>query len=260
MECIRAYRRAMALFSNKNERIRGVAGSMQDDRILVAGGASGTGPGIVQVLAAAGAEVVFTDPDHVAVDLLARKVETTIRPVTGMADGEWSTDGLPGLLRAAGEPLDAVVINPSRIESEREPRDRARISGPPLALADLAIRRMLDTGRRGRIVFVTSVAADVLGHDVLAPGWAALQQGMRQLARDYARNGIRVNAVAPGTVAVGRRGRTGTDRNAPLGHVTIHPHDVGKCVWFLLNDDLSSAITGTTLRVDRGMSLLAPEW
>lgn len=260
MECVRAYALPMALFSRKNDRIRGIAGTLEHDRVLVTGGAAGAGPGIVRVLAAAGAAIVFTDPDHVAVDLLAREVESSARPVVGLADRSWAGDGLPALLAAAGDPIDALVINPAPAEPVEGPAGAVRIIEKPLALADLAIRRMLDTGRSGRIVFVTSVAAEILGHDLLAPGWAALEQGMRQLARDYARNGIRVNAVAPGTVAAGRRGRAVTDRTAPLGHVTIHPIDVGKGVWFLLNDDLSAAITGTTLRVDRGLSLLTANW
>lgn len=248
----------MALFSRRNDRIRGIAGTLEHQRVLVTGGASGAGPGIVRVLAAAGADVVFTDADHVAVDLLTRALETAAGRVTGMADRSWRDGGLPALLDAAGEPIDALVVNPSPTRPATEPADAARIIEEPLALANLSVRQMLDSGRSGRVVFVTSIAADVLGHDALAPGWAALEQGMRQLARDYARNAIRVNAVAPGTVSTSRRGRAITDRAAPLGHITIHPVDVGKSVWFLLNDELSAAITGSTLRIDRGVSLLAP--
>jgi len=258
MERERAYALSMALFRRRNDRIRGVAGTLEHQRVLVTGGASGAGPGIVRVLTAAGADVVFTDPDHVAVDLLTRNLETAAGEVTGLADRAWRKDGLPGLLQAAGAPIDALVVNPSPARPATEPAGAARIIEEPLALADLAIHQMLDSGRSGRIAFVTSVAADVLGYDPLAPGWAALEQGMRQLARDYARNAIRINAVAPGAVGTGRRGHATTDRTAPLGHITIHPVDVGKAVWFLLNDELSAAITGSTLRVDRGVSLLAP--
>ena len=83
---------------------------------------------------------------------------------------------------------------------------------------------------------------------------------MENLAAEYAPNGIRVNAVAPGPVGANRRDNPLSSRATPLGHVTVHPVEVGKAVWFLVNDELSAAMTGTTLKIDRGASLLRPEW
>ena len=83
---------------------------------------------------------------------------------------------------------------------------------------------------------------------------------MQRLAREDAPNGIRVSAVAPGQVGTHRRNRPIVSRVAPLGHASVHPVEVGKAAWFLINEDLSAGITGTTIKVDRGATLLRPEW
>ena len=80
----------------------------------------------------------------------------------------------------------------------------------------------------------------------------------RHAARDGARHGIRVNAVAPGPVR-GQRLGTLEDaerldaiiRSIPLGRLA-EPEDVAAAVRFLLSDD-ASFITGATLDVNGGI-------
>ena len=237
------------MFRKRPDRIKGIAGSLDSKRALVVDGSAGAGPGIVRVIAESGANTSFAGPDHVAVDLLLPKLNDTPLPVVGIPLEQHGLDALD-------ESLDripfAVVVNPSSLDLDEEngfgPQDAVN-------LAKTAAARMRDAGRTGCVVFVTGIDQ----HGPTASAIAFVQSEMEQLARDVATNGIRVTAVAPGLVAVNRRGKPVSSRVAPLGHSTIHPVEVGKAVWMLINDDLSGGITGATITVDRGASLIRAE-
>lgn len=237
------------MLRRRPDRIRGIAGSLDSKKILVVDGSAGAGPGIVRVIAESGAHTTFAGPDHVAVDLLLRKLAGTPSPVAGISLDQAGPEALDEALETT---LHAVVVNPSRLMLDDDgigPQDTVRF-------AKTAAEKMRDTGRTGSVVFVTGI--DQQG--VAASAIAYLRSEMERLARDVATNGIRVNAVAPGHVAVNRRGNPVSSRVAPLGHSSIHPVEVGKVVWMLVNDDLSSGVTGATVTVDRGASLVRAEF
>lgn len=237
------------MFRKRPDRIKGIAGSLDSKRALVVDGSVGAGPGIVRVIAESGASTTFAGPDHVAVDLLLPKLKDAPLPVVGIPLEQPGFDALEEFL---DQMPYAVVVNPSSMDLDGEdgfgPRAAAR-------LARIAAEKMRDAGHTGCIVFVTGI--DQRGP--AASAIAFLRSEMEQLARDVAANGIRVNAVAPGHVAVNRRGKPVSSRVAPLGHSSIHPVEVGKAAWMLINDDLSDGITGATITVDRGASLIRVE-
>jgi 2-keto-3-deoxy-L-fuconate dehydrogenase len=88
------------------------------------------------------------------------------------------------------------------------------------------------------------------------------------MALDYARHGIRVNAVCPGRVATPMprsRLEPGEDweevlarwgKNIPLGRVG-RPEDIAYAALFLASDE-SAWITGTTLVIDGGATITHP--
>ena len=107
------------------------------------------------------------------------------------------------------------------------------------------------------IVTVTSINAfTALGSEPYSAAKAGLTSLTSNLAASLARDGIRVNAVAPGTIRTrvwdGQEG--GADRLAPLyplGRVG-EPEDVAGAVAFLASSD-AAWITGHTLPVDGGL-------
>jgi len=119
-------------------------------------------------------------------------------------------------------------------------------------------------GREGSIVSLSYLGAEraVPNYNVMGTAKAALEQITRQLASELGPSGIRVNAVSAGPVnTVSARGIGGFnkilrvyERRAPLRR-NITQREVGKAALFLLSD-LSSGVTGTTLHVDAGYSIM----
>ncbi len=91
---------------------------------------------------------------------------------------------------------------------------------------------------------------------------AALEANTRYLAADLGPQGIRVNAISAGPIktvsAMGVSGFSGildtVEQRAPLRR-NVTQEDVGNVALFLLSD-LASAVTGQTIYVDSGYSIL----
>jgi NAD(P)-dependent dehydrogenase (short-subunit alcohol dehydrogenase family) len=128
--------------------------------------------------------------------------------------------------------------------------------------ARAAVRRLSTKhrGRGGAIVNVSSGAATLGSPNEFiwyAASKAAVDTLTIGLAREVAREGIRVNAVAPGLVDTDIHDATGVpDRlatmapNIPLGRAGT-PEEVAETILFLLSD-ASSYVTGAVLRVAGG--------
>ena len=108
-------------------------------------------------------------------------------------------------------------------------------------------------GDGSAIVAVSSVNAFLAAPGV--PAYAAAKAGLeglvRQLALEYGPRGIRVNAVAPGTIG---GGMPDAAAGYPMGR-TGTPEEVAAAVLFLAG---AGFVTGVTLPVDGGLSIASP--
>lgn len=126
--------------------------------------------------------------------------------------------------------------------------------------------RMLHHGKPGRIVFIGSFVghAPQTHNPAYCTSKAGIRMLMRCMARDLAPDGILVNEVAPGNVDAGLCGkafdqfpeeRNWSAQQTPVGRNAV-AEDVAVQVAHLC-DPRNTFMTGTTLMVDGGLSLLS---
>jgi NAD(P)-dependent dehydrogenase (short-subunit alcohol dehydrogenase family) len=134
----------------------------------------------------------------------------------------------------------------------------------PYALSCLAARHMRDGGGRA-IVNVASVMGLRSIAQIADAAYVASKAGLigltRELASQWGRYGIRVNAVAPGFFASEMTAGLGGDADSFPGWLTEQiplrragrPGELDQAILYLLGQD-SSFVTGQVLTVDGGMA------
>jgi len=133
----------------------------------------------------------------------------------------------------------------------------------PFLNAQAAARRMIASGRGGRIVNVTSVHEHTprFGSTAYCTAKAGLGMLTKCLALELARDGVLVSSVAPGEIATPMTGKDESEAYAeerpgnPVGrpgHVT----EVASVIAFLASPR-SSYVTGSSITVDGGLLLMA---
>ena len=129
-------------------------------------------------------------------------------------------------------------------------------------LAQLCAQHMETQESGGAIVNVASIPGFVGSSPNNQPGYTAAKGGLinltRELALEWARQGIRVNAIAPGYISTeltdemiaGESGRKWIERNTPMRR----PGEVNELdgAMLLLASDAGSYITGETIAIDGG--------
>ncbi|MEC8334012.1 MAG: SDR family oxidoreductase [Actinomycetota bacterium] len=129
-------------------------------------------------------------------------------------------------------------------------------------LAQLCAQYMETQESGGAIVNVASIHGFVGSSPNNQPGYPAAKGGLinltRELALEWARHGIRVNAIAPGYISTeltdemiaGESGRKWIERNTPMRR----PGEVNELdgAMLLLASDAGSYITGETIAIDGG--------
>jgi NAD(P)-dependent dehydrogenase (short-subunit alcohol dehydrogenase family) len=235
---------------------------------IVTGAASGIGRATTQRLVAEGATVVAVDRDAAGLDATADATVASKRvsPLTGdVADADCARQAVAVAREQHGR-LDAVVNNAGilRFEHSHEVAEsdwdqvlRVNLTGTFL-FCQAAIPEMVAAGR-GAIVNVASTAA-LFGHP-WAAAYAASKGGVlaltHTLAVEYAAQGVRVNAVCPGSIETPITGAfavpDGADARlvrrimAPMG--LSGPEPVAAGIAYLASDD-ASHVNGADIRID----------
>lgn len=194
-------------------------------------------------------------PCDVTDDAQIEKVFATIEAEAGRMDML-----VHSIAFAPREELEGRFLDTSR-EGFRVALDVSAYS--LIRLAKLAAPLMEKSGG-GSIVTMTYMASErvVPKYNVMGSAKAALEHAVRQLAFELGPKAVRVNAISAGPVStLAARGVSGLigmlalhRETAPLKR-NITLEDVGRAALFLLSD-LSSGVTGETLHVDAGFSIM----
>jgi len=248
---------------------------MNERRVLVTGGSRGIGAAIVRRLVADGHAVCFTwrQDDGAATALRdeLRAAGGTVHAIQGdVAEPAFAPRCFDAAEAHFGAPVTALVNNAGitgrhgpfadlALDVMRRTLD-VNVLGT-MTFSQIAVRRWLASGIRGSIVNLSSAAATLgsAGEYVhYAASKAAIDTFTIGLGREVAGNGIRVNAVAPGTVYTDIHAAGGApDRPArvvervPLKRIG-EPPEIAAAVAWLLSDD-ASYVTATVLRVAGGL-------
>ncbi|NVN86829.1 MAG: glucose 1-dehydrogenase [Rhodopseudomonas sp.] len=237
---------------------------------LVTGAGQGNGCAIAIGLAEHGADVVVTDIDPEAADCTAQQVRaagrngwhfqldvTDAAACAALAQTLLRDVGAVGILvNNAGIIIRETIDSPNAHANWRHVLD-VNLNGV-FNVTHALLPALRQT--RGTIINVGSIASFVGVGDTLgyAPSKGGVKLLTQALARDLARDGIRVNAIAPGVIETAMTESTRNDParlagfigRTPLGRVGQPDELVGPVVF--LASDMASYVNGVTLPVDGG--------
>jgi NAD(P)-dependent dehydrogenase (short-subunit alcohol dehydrogenase family) len=249
--------------------------SLEGQAAIVTGASSGLGEMIAAALAEAGCAVLLAarrraELERVAGAIAAGGGRAAVHPADLRDPGH--AEALARATVAAFGRLDGVVLNaatatiaPAEHEEPAAFDDVMRVNvGAQAALAGATARAMIGARRGGWMILMSSILGRRAG---TGPGVAAYVaskiavEGLtRELARQWAPHGIRVNALAPGYFPTDMNAPMTADagrREALLARIPLGraggPADIAGPAVFLASP-AAAYVTGQVLPLDGGMS------
>jgi NAD(P)-dependent dehydrogenase (short-subunit alcohol dehydrogenase family) len=240
---------------------------------LITGAGSGLGREMALLFAREGASVVINDIDEEAGERTASELGGGARFVPGDVSDDASVQNLFAAVREAHGRLDVSVHNAGIMD----PRDE----GPTVTPLDIwdrviainltgvflccrhCIPLMLETDGNSSIINIASFVA-LMGAASPQIAYTASKGGVlsmtREIAVEYARQGIRANAICPGPIRTPLLEYLIADdekRENRLNHIPAgrfgEPADIANAALYLASDD-SDWVTGTEFNVDGGIT------
>lgn len=260
--------------------------SIQGKTAIITGAANGIGLAIAKHFAQQGANVMMADIDEEKLDselLLLSQELTNVKSFAGDLRQKLS---LANLLSATIDEFDRVdiLVNASRQVLASNSLDPKEVCFEALfkqnvlsnlRLSQIVAKRMIQQAEEsdeihtttGTIVNLSSIASERTHPDLLAysVSCAALNQMTRSLAVSFAKEGIRVNAIAIGSVESANLTevlaedpdlRTAMEKATPIGRIA-EAQEVAEVAQFLASNS-SGFMTGQVITVDGGRTLIDP--
>jgi NAD(P)-dependent dehydrogenase (short-subunit alcohol dehydrogenase family) len=246
---------------------------LQDKTVLVTGATSGIGEAAVRLFAKEGAQVVAAARRTDRLDALAGQLTSAglsvapvvcdVRDETSVANAVAFAVDRFGRLDGAFNNAGVQVVGEPIHTQDAETFDRVidtNLKGVFLCLKH-EIAAMLKTGG-GAIVNTSSIGGlrGLPGNSIYAASKWGLHGLTKCAALDYARQGIRVNAIAPGPTRSEMfdrfiptdEARAGVAANTPMNYIA-EPDDMARAALFLLTDE-ARWTTGIVLPCEGGLS------
>lgn len=244
--------------------------SLKDAPVVISGGASGIGEGIVRAFAAQGSKVGFVD---IAVEA-GRKLEAELTAAGGVVkftpcdvtDISAYQAAIAGFADAHGAAL-ALVNNAAHDQRHDWDKvtpefwdDRIAVNLKHAFFAAQAVLPGMIAAGRGSIINFGSISWMIMTGNLAAytASKAAMHGMSRSLARDVGKHGVRVNTLVPGWIMTERQlthwvddaaNKLIDDSQALKGR--LYPDDIARMALFLAADD-SRMISAQDFIVDGG--------
>ena len=247
-------------------------------RALITGAGSGIGEAIARLFAAQGAQILVADVQMDAAEQVAASIVKQGGSASALAlDVADETQVCAAFDRVANQHgrIDIVVNNAgishvgNILETSLEDWDRVlRVNaGGVFLCAREAVRHMLQQEPKGGVIINLSSVAAMIGLERRLPYSAskgAVLSLTRSIAIDFVGEGIRCNAICPGTVHTPfvegylRRSFPGQEdavrqqlhARQPIGRMGL-PEEIAAAALYLASDE-AAFVTGTALIIDGG--------
>jgi gluconate 5-dehydrogenase len=249
-----------------------------DDQVaLVSGGGGAIGSAIAVALGGAGARVVVGDISAERADEAAaavREAGTECLAVAGDITIEAEAERIVAqavdrfgrldiVVNAVGGGAGKVIFDAQDYPREAWDWIMELNLRSTLVLTQAAVRAMIAAGGGGRVVNISSVRAQLginTGYSAYVAAKGAVSSLTRQWATEWARHGIRVNAIAPTFVDTPQVAMLLADpafkaslvSRIPLGRIGDTGDLVGAVLFFA--SAASSFVTGQILTIDGGLT------
>lgn len=245
--------------------------SLKDKNVLITGGGSGIGLGIAKACVEAGAHVIIVGRDleklKSATNDLGKAVSFKVADISVTAHVAPCVESIINEVKKIDVLVNNAGINQKKPAMEVTDQEFQHILQTNLnavfAMSREVAIHMKETGG-GSIINISSMAA-YYGLDRV-PAYAASKSAIEgltmSLANEWAKSGIRVNAIAPGfieTAMVAKAMSDDPDRfrkaleRTSMGKLG-KPENIGHAAVFLASE-AASYITGVSLRVDGGNAI-----
>jgi len=247
-----------------------MTGSLTGKTALVTAAGAGIGRASAEALAARGAQVIATDIDGAAVEALARETPGITARGLDVLDGAAVTalvdevSPVQILVNCAG-----WVHSGSILDVDEAAWDRSfDLNAKAMFRITKAVLPAMRAAGGGSIINIASVVSSLKGAPnrfAYGASKAAIIGMTKAIAADFVTDGIRCNAICPGTVespslrdrlaATGDFDKALADFRArqPMGRLG-QPEEIAEMVVYLAGD-LSAFTTGQALAIDGGWSI-----
>ncbi|MBA2281985.1 MAG: SDR family oxidoreductase [Acidimicrobiia bacterium] len=245
--------------------------SLDGQVAIVTGASSGLGERFARVLYGAGATVVAAARRQDRLEALAAELGDRVVPVACDVSVDEDCQRLVDAASAvAGGRIDVLVNNAgigSPAPAELEPLDQWRatvdVNLTGLFVLSQLVGRQMIAQRSGSIVNIASILGLVASAPIKQASYCASKGAVVSLTRElgcqWARKGVRVNAIAPGWFPSEMTQEEMFDSESGMTFLKTHcpmarggeEHELDGVLLFLASD-ASSYVTGVTIPVDGG--------
>lgn len=235
-------------------------------KVIITGGGRGLGAAMAKKFVQEGASVLITGRNEDTLKKTSEEIGCTYLVLDMMSpkkfdkfinEAESKLGGLDVLVNNAGVSLHEnsfFDVVPDGFDTQIDTNFKGGYF-----LTQSFIKRMIELGRAGNVLFISSETGETVDFRPYGFTKAAVNSMVQGLAYLYAKNNIRVNAIAPGVTASDMTGFKAddnlyTDYNR-IGRIYL-PEEVAEVAAFLISD-ISNCVSGQIIACNNAQSVNA---